>query len=412
MRGPGPLDAGSNPAGAKYIMEKWISDTKELLNDRILVLLAAGSFLCISGINLISPALPTIAEGLAVSDSQIGLVITLFTLPSIFILPFAGYLSDNIGRAKIMLLGSLLMGLSGTFTFFANSLIQVLVLRVIQGIGFAGVMPLTVTVLGDLYPGSKQSQAQGFRDVSNKIGDVIWPIAGGLLAVLGWNTPFLAYIVFIPIGIIFYYKVPSYQNNAERRDVSEYLREMKTVIKRPNINSYLFLGFIRMFIKFSIITYVPLLLVSRYSISSGTVGLYISLLGLGGIIPAISAGLIDEKLGSKSLPFSLILIGLSTLLIAFTSSIHLVLLAMLLYGILDSIFAPIQKSLINQSVEGKNRAGAATTNSMMQNIGATTAPVVVGSLFFLGSEIWLYIVTISATIGTLHFIVTQYLDNH
>lgn len=374
-------------------MEKWFSDVKELLADRLFFLLIFSSFLCITGVTMISPALPTIAEGLSVTESQIGLLITAFTLPAIFILPFSGYLSDNFGRNIVMAAGSFLIGFGSLLAFFTNDFNQLILFRIIQGIGQAGVMPLTVALIGDIYNGSKQTQAQGLRGTSNKVGSILWPIIGGLIAGMGWSNIFLVYVLFIPLGLVAYFKIPSKKEDS--KNPFQYMKGMKSVIGRPKIAAYLFLGFVRMFVKFSIITYIPLLLASRYSLSAGIIGGYMALRGVGGFVSSSSAGLFDERFGKiKPIAIAFSVIGFASLLVAFTESSIIVITMLLAYGFMDSLFSALHKSLLNESVGDSYRTGLMTTNSLAQNIGSTAAPLVIGAILFINSEIWLYLIAI------------------
>lgn len=384
-------------------MQQWLSDLKTLSKDETFVFLAFTSAMCITGVTLISPALPAIAEGVSVTESEIGLLVTAFTLPAIFILPFSGFLADNLGRNKVMGAGALFIGIGGISAFFAESFHQLLLLRFMQGVGQAGVMPLTVALIGDLYNGSKQTQAQGMRGSFNKIGSISWPVVGGLLAALSWNNVFLVYSLFIPVGIIAYFKMPS--NVKETRSPLSYMKGMKSVVERPKIATYLFLGFVRMFVKFSIITYIPILLTSRYSFSAGLIGGYMALRGIGGFISSSSAGLFDEKFGKqKPIVASFSVIALASLLVAMTDVKEIVVLMLLVYGFMDSMFSALHKSLLNQSVGDEHRTGLMTTNSLAQNIGSTAAPLAVGSLLYLNSEIWLYIIAALSITGALAFV--------
>lgn len=374
-------------------MEKWLTEIKELLSDKLFFLLIFSSFLCITGVTMISPALPAIAEGLSVSESEIGLLITAFTLPAIFILPFSGYLSDNFGRNNVMAVGSFLIGLGGLLAYTTSDFYMLVIFRVIQGIGQAGVMPLTVALIGDIYSGSKQTQAQGLRGTSNKVGSILWPIIGGLLAGIGWNNIFLVYLLFIPLGVTAYFKVPS--KNGEAKNPFEYMKGMKSIVERPEIATYLYLGFVRMFVKFSIITYIPILLASRYSLSAGIIGGYMALRGVGGFISSSSAGLFDDRFGkTKPIASTFTVIAAASLLVAFTESSTIVIGMLLAYGFMDSLFSALHKSMLNESVGDEYRTGLMTTNSLAQNIGSTTAPLAIGAILFLNSEIWLYIISI------------------
>ena len=372
-------------------MSQWGEEVTELLHDRVFFLLAVTSFLSVTGVSLLSPALPTISNALGVSDSQIGLVVTAYTLPAIFILPFSGFLADNVGRRRVMGIGCLLVGLGGLIGVLSNSFRLLLAGRVVQGVGYAGVMPLTVALLGDLYDSNKETEAQGLRTSFNKIGGILWPVVGGTLAVVSWNHVFLAYLLFLPLAPLLWYAVPRF--DTERETVANYMRSLAHIVEQPRLALALAIGFVRFFLKYSFFTYLPLLLVSRFSIGAAAVGTYMAALGAGGILSAASAGLFDERFRKIStIAASIFAIGVVTLAIAVTGSAIVTIAAVLLVGMADSLVGPLQKSLLTQHVDEAHRAGVVTLNSVVQNAGKTLAPVVIGAILFLDDLIWLYVV--------------------
>lgn len=56
------------------------------------------------GVSLISPLLPTLRPVFGISDAEVGLFITAYSLPGIFITPFMGYVADRIGRKWVLVL--------------------------------------------------------------------------------------------------------------------------------------------------------------------------------------------------------------------------------------------------------------------------------------------------------------------
>jgi MFS family permease len=72
--------------------------------------------MAVLGTSTITPAFPTIVRELGVSSGQVGLLITVFTLPSIVMTPLLGVLSDRYGRKNILVPALLLFGIaSGAF---------------------------------------------------------------------------------------------------------------------------------------------------------------------------------------------------------------------------------------------------------------------------------------------------------
>lgn len=379
-------------------MDRWGEEVERLLQDRAFLLLGLTSFVSITGVTLISPALPAIADGLAVEESRIGLVVTAFTLPAIFILPLSGFVADNFGRRRIMSAGCLCIGLGGLVGYFAPGFGWLLAGRVLQGVGYAGVMPLTVTLIGDLYEGNEESEAQGLRTSSIKAGSVLWPVVGGALAAVAWNDVFLAYLLFVPLAGLLWVGLPTVAT--EQEGAAEYAQSLAHIAERPHVAMFLSIGFVRFFLLYAFLTYLPLLLTSRYAIGSGAVGPYVAVLGVGGMISATTSGLFDQRFRKTStIVASFFLIGVASLVVLSVGHFVVAVVAVLLVGLAESLVGPLHHSLVTQHVDEEHRAGIVTLNSVIQNVGKTVAPVALGAVLFLGDHAWLYGAAALAFVG-------------
>lgn len=391
-------------------MSQWYGEVRDLLYDPVFLLLGFTSFLAITGVSLLSPALPLIADSLSIAQSRIGLIVTAFTLPAIFVLPFTGFLADTFGRRSVMSTGCLLVGVGGLVGFLSTDFRLLLGSRVIQGIGYTGVMPMTVALLGDLYDGNEESEAQGLRTTFNKVGGIVWPVVGGALAAISWNFVFATYLLFIPLAGALWYGVPRLSTDDE--DLSDYARSLAHIVERPRVAMYVSIGFVRFFVLYSFLTYLPLLLMARFEVGPASVGRYVAAIGVGGMITASASGLVAEKFEKTSaIIASFFVIGAIALVILETDSLILTLGAVVCYGLVDSIVGPLHKSLLTHSVDSDHRAGVVTFNSVLQSVGKTLAPLVVGTLFFLGEWIWLPVVAAMTLVSaSVYFVARRALD--
>jgi MFS family permease len=116
----------------------------------------ASSLMGVMGVSLISPILPELRTVFEVSDAQIGLVITVYTLPGVFLTPFIGLIADRIGRRRVIIPLLFVFGFGGAGIAFARSFDAVLALRFLQGVGASALVTLAVTLIGDLYEGTRR----------------------------------------------------------------------------------------------------------------------------------------------------------------------------------------------------------------------------------------------------------------
>lgn len=184
-----------------------------LYRDRNLQTIFGVALMAVLGVASISPALPKVAQTLDLSQNQVGLLITAFTLPGIALTPVLGILSDRIGRRRVIVPSLFLFGVTGTAVALVPSFQAALALRFLQGMGAAALGTINVTMIGDLYSGRQRTEAMGYNASVLSLGTGSYPAIGGLLATFGWHYPFLLPAAAVPIGLL----VLSWLNNPEPR---------------------------------------------------------------------------------------------------------------------------------------------------------------------------------------------------
>lgn len=363
---------------------------RRVVADERFDLAAVASLLSISGVSLIAPALPTFADALQVSQSSVGLLISAFIFPSILILPFTGYLTDRLGRNTVMFAGSMLMGAGGIIAFAAPVFPVIVASRVVQGIGFAALMPVTVALIGDLFEGNAETEAQGLRTSLNNIGGILWLLLGGAIAAYDWRMLFLVYTVFLPLGVLLYFRIPSSVTDTETESMHTYFKNLALLVETPSIALYLFIGFARFFIRYSLITYLPLVIVLRHGVGPEQVGVYMSFLAIGGAVSAAYVGAVTRRFDKLMIiSASFVVSGAAIFSLFFSHQFYATVAVLAVVGMLDSWIGPSHKSLLTQSVDKGHRAGLITLNALSQNLAKTVAPLVLAVLILHGQEVWL-----------------------
>ncbi len=153
-------------------------------------------------VSSITPAFPKIAVEFGITKQQVGYLISVFTLPGVFLTPFLGILADRFGWKKVLVPALLLFGVAGFACFFARDFNSLLLFRLFQGVGAASIGSLNVTLIGGLYSGKRRGTAMGYNGSVLSIGTAAYPAVGGALAAIAWYCPFVLPLLGIFIGFV------------------------------------------------------------------------------------------------------------------------------------------------------------------------------------------------------------------
>jgi MFS transporter, ACDE family, multidrug resistance protein len=303
-----------------------------------------------------------------------------FTAPAIVLSPIFGVVADLYGRRLLLAGGLILFGISGTAMAFATSFTELLVFRAIQGIGFSAVIPLTIVLIGDLLEGNEEIGGQGLKVFLDRIGYMILPPLGGLLAAFAWHWPFLLYIVTVPLGILTFFWMPETKAKA-RTGTRAYLGEVLILTRHPRLLVAFSAGFLRFFLDYGFLTYFPLFLVRTHGISTATAGLLYVFFSVGAMLTSSQAGRIAAGRDKAQVLFIAFLVsGIALIGVPFMPGGWMVGVCLFFYGVANGVISPMQKSLLTQNAPVDLRGGIVSFDRFIQQTSKTISTSVVGLL--------------------------------
>jgi len=149
--------------------------------------------------NVVNVALPIMARVFGVS-SEIRWVTLAYLLPTTALLGAFGALSDVIGRKRVTLLGVVIFVLGSTLCGLSRTLGQMVVFRVVQGIGGAAIGSAIMAIATVNFEAGERGRAMAVVTLIAPLGAVAGPSVGGLLiGALGWPSIFY---INVPVGIV------------------------------------------------------------------------------------------------------------------------------------------------------------------------------------------------------------------
>ncbi len=181
-----------------------MTPTKPLSQGEFVALIAALFATIAISIDAMLPALPEIAVTLspdAVNRAQ--LVVTSFVFGMGLGTLFVGPLADAFGRKPVILAGAALYVAAAVACYFANSLDLLLIARVVQGIGAAAPRTVSMAMVRDLFKGRAMAQVMSFVMMVFTLVPAVAPLLGqGVIAVAGWKSIFLIYVLFSAVTML------------------------------------------------------------------------------------------------------------------------------------------------------------------------------------------------------------------
>ncbi|EMV7411235.1 TPA: multidrug transporter subunit MdtD [Enterobacter soli] len=148
---------------------------------------------------ILNTALPAIAHSLNRSPLAMQSAIISYTLTVAMLIPVSGWLADRFGTRKVFMLAVTLFTLGSLACALSTSLTQLVIFRVLQGVGGAMMMPVARLALLRAYPRSELLPVLNFVTMPGLVGPILGPVLGGVLVT--WASWHWIFLINIPIGI-------------------------------------------------------------------------------------------------------------------------------------------------------------------------------------------------------------------
>src|ERR671938_2008418 len=132
-------------------------------------------------------ALPDLERSLGTSLLSLVWVILAYMIASTVLVVTAGRLSDLFGRKRAYVIGFLIFTVASLGAGFAADGTELIVWRILQGIGGAFLFANTGAIVTDAFPREQLGLAMGTNTMVAAVGLVIGPVLGGALVSISWH---------------------------------------------------------------------------------------------------------------------------------------------------------------------------------------------------------------------------------
>jgi len=363
---------------------------------KVFPIIAISVFSSMLGVGIIAPLLPLYAENMGATGIWIGVIFAAFSISRAIITPIAGSLSDRYGRKSFFALGLLWYSIISLGYIYASSVLQLSLVRLIQGAAAGMIIPVAQAYIGDVAPEGKEGIWMGYFNAAFFTGFGVGPLMGGALTDhFGMNVAFstmgglnmLAFLV-----VLFY--LPNIKQGKETAKYHSSFRKMGSsgMVKGLFIYRLVFsLG------RGSFAAFLPVLAAAYVGLSPTLIGVLLAVNILTMSLLGIYGGNIADRFNRRILVILGSLINFASLaLIPFGHSFWMLLGICAIAAVGGSISMPAASAL---TVEEGRKFGMGSTIAMFtvaMSIGMSVGPIISGmiadfayinSVFYFGAGI-------------------------
>lgn len=368
----------------------------EKLFTRNFVLTSLSTFAIFTSFYFLLVTLPIYILELGGSESEIGLIIGVFTISAVLLRPFIGIGVDIIGRRKILVAGSVIFLVSMLLYNYTTSVFSLLLLRVFHGIGWGAATTAASTLIADIAPASRRGEAMGVFGISSNVAMAIGPaLSFSLLYISGapdFPRLFLAGSAIALVSLLLV--IP----------ISE------TVVTRPKTSLFSKEALFPSALMFSVaLTYgsiVSFLSLFVQKEGAGNPGIFFTVFAVTLILVRALAGKLSDIKGRKFVIIpGMIIISFGLWVLSMAGSLWVFLAAALLYGLGFGLVHPTLMAFLVDRVNERGRGAAMGTFTAAFDLGIGAGSIILGVVLqFFGFRVMYILSGLIVLAGAIWFI--------
>lgn len=359
-------------------------------------MLVAAALVIALGFGLIAPILPQYAAAFDVGLAAASAIVTVFALTRMVFAPAAGGLISIFGERWMYIAGLAVVALSAFLCAIAPGYVELLIFRALGGIGSVTFTVSSMGLMVRLAPPAARGRTSALYGSAFLTGNIVGPVLGTFLAVLGYRFAFMAYgvavLVALVVVLLFLRDARPTKESKDARPVVA-LRE---VLGLPAYRALLVSGFANGGATFGVrIALVPLLAAHTPTIGAPMAGIAMTVMAVGNVVGQQATGRLVDVLGRRPvLMVGLLVTGLATLVFGWSVSIPVFLGLSALCGIGTSMIQPASQAMLADIIGSERNGGQAlSTFSMATDLGSIAGTMVAGVIADVFGFGWAFGVT-------------------
>jgi predicted MFS family arabinose efflux permease len=312
------------------------------------------------------------------SQSQAGLVTTIFLLSAIIVRPFSGKIIEGIGKKRTLMVSIFFFAVSSFFYFVISDFYLLLGLRFFHGIWFSIASTVLVAIASDLIPEHRKGEGIGYFAMSMNLAVVAGPFLSlALIQFVSYSTLFLGLAFTMVFAFILTFGIqPSETPQTGRKSSNRIRLDDLIEIKAMPIA---LVGFLTAFAYSGIMSFI-----SVYAKSIGlfeSVSLFFVVFALAMLLSRPYTGRLFDQKGPGSVIYpSLFIFAIGLIILSVTQSAGILLLAGALIGLGYGALLPSYQTMSIQSAPKERTGHSTATFFIFYDLGIAVGSVILGMI--------------------------------
>jgi hypothetical protein len=277
----------------------------------------------------------------------------------------------------------LLFGTAGSAIAFTTDFRVALGLRLLQGAAFAGLNPILITIVRDIFEGSAEATGQGLRVMVAGFGQTVFAPVAGLLVVIAWQLPFLLYAMAFPIAlaVLVWFVEPTDDDASAARAHAGYTRDLLALLARRRVLALVVARGLVLVVWFGFLTFNSIVVVRLLDGSPGQAGALVAVGSLSYALAASQAGRVTAALDSRLYPLLAGngALGVGLAVFAFAPGLLLAVVGVAASSVGFGLTISLYRSAITGLAPVRLRAGLVSVAEAGGRLVATLTPIAMGA---------------------------------
>ncbi len=339
------------------------------------------SILSISLLCMAAPAVaatvPNISESLnSVSQASIEMLMSVPNFGILICVMLAPFITRGLGNKPTVMLGLILVLLSGLVPVFTENYPILLISRFILGCGVGLFNSLAYSLISIYYTGEERNKLLGYQAAVSAFASTFLTLAVGFLLGYGWHVSYYVYLIALVPIVLFGLIVPNKEGTSEEDQIKS---AEKVIIHKRVVIYAVYVFFI--FVSYMLIVYkLASLFVEKGYGTASQASVVLALAGVCGFFSSLAFGKIKSIFKKYTVPVAVGLSGLMIMGIGYSNSVALSTVFVAVAGICSGLFNP---SIFSEAAAVSNKASQTAASTCLLvgiNLGCFINPTLFASI--------------------------------